>query len=88
MFRRSWQRRLASILGKTPGQALETEAKTVIAEVTKNPQKVLSTIPFLLNFIRTGERFYLGKICSGLYLYIYKKVIELLPKIPCKKVRK
>ena len=40
---------------KSPGRALETDAKIGNAAVRQNPQVNLSTIPDLINFNYTGE---------------------------------
>ena len=47
---------------KNPRRALDNTANIATAAVSRNPEKIVSTLPELITFYNTGKRLYLGKI--------------------------
>ena len=54
-------KKLATIVLKNPGRALEIGANIATAAATKSPKAALSTLPEVINFYHTGKGLYLGK---------------------------
>ena len=54
-------KKLATIVSKNPGRALEKTSNIATAAVTKSPKAALSSLPEVINFYHTGKGLYLGK---------------------------
>ena len=54
-------KKLATKVFKNPGRALEIGANVATAAASRNPKKVVSTLPEVINFYHKGRGMYLGK---------------------------
>ena len=66
-------KKLATIVLKNLGRALEITSNIATAAATKSPKAALSSLPEMINSYQTGKGLYLGKIV-GIILYIWKKI--------------
>ena len=54
-------RKLATMVLKNPGRALDITANSATAAASRNPKAPYSTLPEVINFYHTGTGLYLGK---------------------------
>ena len=54
-------KKLAKNVFKNPTRALDNTANIASAAATRSPKNVLSTLPEVINFYRTGNGFYLPR---------------------------
>ena len=54
-------KKLATIVLKNPGRALEITSNLVSTAATKNPKAAFSSLLEVINFYHTGKGMYLGK---------------------------
>ena len=62
---------------KIPSRASDITANITTAAASRNPEKVSSTLPEVINFYHTGQKLYVIKICFVLYRLKEKKIQQL-----------
>ena len=69
-------KKMAKNVSSNPTRALDITANIATAAASRNPRNVMSTLPEVIIFYRTGSGFYLGKFIKIMLYKWSKKVID------------